>query len=390
LIRTASGVGTILFDVAVHPTTGELWVANTDARNVVRFEPNLRGHLVQTRITRVNPSAGAVLGVNDLTPNITYSVRPGPAAESADSLSQPGDGVFTSNGSTFYVTAFGSSKVGVVNASGVVTGRIPVGGGPSGVALNEAAGRLYVLNRFEDTISAVDTASQTEIGVTGVAGPAAFDPSPDVIKIGRKFLYEAPITSGHGDIACATCHVFGNFDNIAWDLGDPTGDFLPFSQAPWVHFAPLAASTNGFDPMKGPMTTQTLRGLKDLEPFHWRGDRQNFNAFNRAFVAFMGMSGHCSVSQGQSCNSTADCPAGEFCFGSPRPELAAHRCLINDVNSPPHPFPTLRDAPAAPIRGAGPAGGGTAGPRHPKNGTNLLHPRNPAARRQRVPVRDLP
>src|SRR5262249_48316368 len=77
LIRTASGVGTILFDVAVHPTTGELWVANTDARNVVRFEPNLRGHLVQTRITRVNPSTGAVVGVNDLNPNINYSVSPG-------------------------------------------------------------------------------------------------------------------------------------------------------------------------------------------------------------------------------------------------------------------------------------------------------------------------
>jgi YVTN family beta-propeller protein len=377
LIRTASGVGTILFDVAVHPTTGELWVANTDARNVVRFEPNLRGHLVQTRITRVNPSTGAVVGVNDLNPNINYSVSPGPAAEIANSLSQPGDGVFKSDGSTFYVTAFGSSKVGVVNASGVVTARIPVGGGPSGVALNEAAGRLYVLNRFDNTISTVDTASQTEIGVTGVAGPAAFDPSPDVIKIGRKFLYEAPITSGHGDIACATCHVFGNFDNIAWDLGDPQGTFLPYSQAPWVHFAPLGPSQSGFDPMKGPMTTQTLRGLKNLEPFHWRGDRQNFNAFNRAFVAFMGMSGHCSLSQGQTCNSTADCPAGELCFGLSDPDMQAYTDFIMTVNFPPNPFRNLDDTLPSSITVPSQSGGGQTATGNPNNGATIFSAANP-------------
>jgi hypothetical protein len=41
-------------------------------------------------------------------------------------------------------------------------------------------------------------------------------------------------------------------------------------------------------PMKGPMTTQTLRGLNTLQPFHWRGDRADFLAFNPAFDALMG------------------------------------------------------------------------------------------------------
>src|SRR5262249_50364788 len=59
VMRTASGVGTILYDVAVHPS-GELWVANTDARNLVRFESKLRGHLVETRITKVNPATATV------------------------------------------------------------------------------------------------------------------------------------------------------------------------------------------------------------------------------------------------------------------------------------------------------------------------------------------
>jgi len=40
--------------------------------------------------------------------------------------------------------------------------------------------------------------------------------------------------------------------------------------------------------MKGPMTTQSLRGLLNMEPYHWRGDKPNFAAFNGAFSALMG------------------------------------------------------------------------------------------------------
>ena len=120
---------------------------------------------------------------------------------------------------------------------------------------------------------------------------------PDVIKVGRKFLYDAQLTSGHGDTACATCHVFSNFDNVAWDLVNPQGSFVNYNQAPWVAFGPgpFGSSTNGFDPMKGPMTTQTLRGLKDLEPFHLRGDRQHLRDWQRSLGQSIGQS--CAVHQ---------------------------------------------------------------------------------------------
>jgi hypothetical protein len=41
-------------------------------------------------------------------------------------------------------------------------------------------------------------------------------------------------------------------------------------------------------PMKGAMTTQTLKGLQGLAPYHWRGDHANFQAFNPAFTQLMG------------------------------------------------------------------------------------------------------
>jgi hypothetical protein len=36
------------------------------------------------------------------------------------------------------------------------------------------------------------------------------------------------------------------------------------------------------------MTTQTFRGINNLAPYHWRGDRANFAAFNAAFSTLLG------------------------------------------------------------------------------------------------------
>jgi YVTN family beta-propeller protein len=343
VIDTVSRVGTILFDVAPRPGSSEIWVPNTDARNLVRFEPNLRGHLVATRVSKVNPAGAGTVTPVDLNPHINYSVTPGSAGEISDSLAHPGDGVFNAAGTTYYLTAFGSGTVGVLNSSGSVTDLIEVGGGPSGVALHEGHARLYVLNRFENTISIVDTGTNAQVALTGVAGPSQFDPSPDVIKVGRKFLYDARITSGHGDTACATCHVFGNFDNLAWDLGDPQGSFVDYDDIPWETFGPLLGpSTQGFDPMKGPMTTQTLRGLEDLEPFHWRGDRQNFQHFNGAFVDLMGMDGLCEVTV-QACDPETPCPSGQRCLGLSTSDMDAYTDFINTVRFPSNPFRNLNN-----------------------------------------------
>jgi hypothetical protein len=38
------------------------------------------------------------------------------------------------------------------------------------------------------------------------------------------------------------------------------------------------------------MTTQTLKGLKNLAPLHWRGDRAGFTSFNPAFASLLGSS----------------------------------------------------------------------------------------------------
>ena len=100
------------------------------------------------------------------------------------------------------------------------------------------------------------------------------NPEPESVVKGRPFLYDASFTSSRGDSACASCHVFGDFDGLAWDLGDPDKSEIQnngiFTVLPAQAGSPVSIH---FRPMKGPMTTQSLRGLDNHGAMHWRGDR---------------------------------------------------------------------------------------------------------------------
>lgn len=282
--RYVHAVGTTLFNIAVAPN-GTLYVTNQDAANQVRFEPNLKGKFLQNRVTIVDPVA-ATATAKHINAHINYSIASGNAGERAQSICIPTDVTVSSTGNEVYVAGFGSRKIAVLNAAGTVTRRINVGDGPAGVALDETRNRLYVLNRFSSSISVVNLASDASTQVS-----LGFDPSASFIKNGRHFLYDGENSSAHGDLSCASCHIFGDMDNISWDLGDPTASSMvpvPPGQLP---------SLPPFHPMKGPMTTQTLKGLTSTEPLHWRGDRTDFVAFNGAFVSLMGRSSQLSGSE---------------------------------------------------------------------------------------------
>jgi hypothetical protein len=86
--------------------------------------------------------------------------------------------------------------------------------------------------------------------------------------VGRPFLYDAFGTSGNGEASCSSCHIFGDMDDVAWNLGNPDDAISTNSQP-----SPVNTGGTTFHPMKGPMTTQTLRGLATHGAMHWRGDR---------------------------------------------------------------------------------------------------------------------
>src|SRR4029077_8034830 len=140
-----------------------------------------------------------------------------------------------------------------------------------------ARDQLFVMNRFDGTISIVANATNPSLAAQASTVSLRFDPSPTPAKAGRRFLYDAKNTSAHGDNACASCHIFGDFDSLAWDLSNPLDPNVPpndngFRLTPGTQFSGGGAGvgvpcTNcEFHPMKGPMTTQTLRGLAGAGP----------------------------------------------------------------------------------------------------------------------------
>jgi DNA-binding beta-propeller fold protein YncE len=343
--RAFAGVGTVLFGMAVQPRSGRVFVTNTEAQNLTRFEghgqsssSSVIGHLHESRVTVLDPGGG-VLPLH-LNTHIDYSkcCAPNPR-ENAQSFAFPTAGVFSGDGERFYFAALGSDKVGVVDSRVLARGfdnsaarkrrelrEIAIGrssselAGPVGLTLDETRQRLYVKTHVSNELVVIDTRSGEVTGRVRL-----YNPEPPSISVGRSVLYDARATSSHGDSACASCHVFGDFDSLSWDLGDPDnetvnnpGPFkLPSELAalndialdPFATTPPLREQPGDFRSNKGPMATQTLRGMANHGAQHWRGDRTrrfqdtpgrqpNFgtmnedNSFGEFDVAIAGLNGN--------------------------------------------------------------------------------------------------
>jgi DNA-binding beta-propeller fold protein YncE len=324
-------VGTTLFNMAANPVSGHLYVSNNESQNQNRFEgPGLfaghtvQGHLAEARITVISGSTVTPIHLNKHIDYTKLAGAPGfdPTAKNY-SLSMPLDLTVSSDGKTLYVAAFGSSKIGVFDTTALENNTFDPkvasanyisvsGGGPSGVLLDPAHNRLYAMTRFDDAVKVIDLVSNQEIAQAPLPNP-----EPASVVQGRPMLYDATRFSGNGEASCASCHTFGDMDDLAWDLGNPdnpvTSNPIPinFGDQASISLGKIlfnfpgqingTGAINVFHPMKGPMTTQTLRGLKNSGAMHWRGDRSNgfFGigatdsnlSFNNFIVAFQGLVG---------------------------------------------------------------------------------------------------
>ena len=268
-----STLGNILMAMSVRPGTGEVFVVGTDATNEIRFEPNLNGKFLRVNVSRFAPPSGTVT-ITDMNPQINYSTHTSPPAVRKQALGDPRGIAWRTDGTKAYVTGMGSNNVITINATGgrTVPDPITVGEGPTGIVIDEARQRAYVINKFGGSISTIDLSTDKEVSRT-----AFFDPTPQVIKTGRKHLYNTHSGSGHGHISCGSCHVDARWDRLGWDLGDPSGDMA-------------LVDGKSFHPLKGVKTTQFLidiigRGRGNL---HWRGDKDGFADFAGAFQNLQG------------------------------------------------------------------------------------------------------
>jgi len=301
-----TSVGTTLFNMVTNPVSGALYVTNTEANNMTRFEGpgSYGGSTVQGKLAlaRVTVIANGVVSPRHLNKHIDYSKlanTPGfDASAKNHSLANPLGMAVSSDGRTLYVAAYGSSRIGVFDTQALEADTfnprsdsaayIPVSGrgGPSGMVLDESRRLMYVITRFDNAIKVINLTNRAEM-----SSVAMTNPEPSNIVQGRPLLYDAMRSSANGEASCAACHIFGDEDALAWDLGNPDDEVRSsplsgkFTSNTMFKIAKLIfgvqSKINGsdnpfeFHPMKGPMTTQTLRGMRNSGAMHWRGDRSN-------------------------------------------------------------------------------------------------------------------
>ncbi len=243
IVNRVPNLGAVLTNVRVSPDNARVCLTGWDARNLVFMIENLGGHPTVNKLVCLDRATLGVVVNVDLDGPQPY--------ERSQAVAQPSDLVFDARG-RIWVTAQGNDEVVILDAAGRRIGRLPSGRGPRGLAFDPGSERLYVFNRLSRDITVIDTAADAVRSTV----PIGYAPDPTFVE-GRRFFYTAG-QSGDGTQACVSCHADGHHDNLVWDVGEQA------------------------DP-KGPMVTQTLRGIFGDEPNHWRGEKPDLTTFNLAF-----------------------------------------------------------------------------------------------------------
>ncbi len=364
LLKTNTGVGTLLYGVAVDGTD-RVYVTQTDARNNAngidapagsRQDVNgdgdlnladLENRMFTNELAILNCAGGGASCSVVSTVNLDGG-SPAPATALATPY-----GVAVSNDNTTVVgTAAGTNRLFTTNASGAVLARLDVGSIPKGVALRSNAGTgapqtAYVLNSLGNAVSVVDVTTPAAPAITTTINVGA-DPTPDAVRLGA-IAFNNAFASSNGSFSCGSCHPDGHTDQLLWRIG---GECF------------LGGCVVDEDE---PRTTMPVRGLRDSLPLHWDGTLGDpFGGSNGAVGNGGGAAANCDGSNphtcfrqltdaslsGVMCNQTPSCGSGPS--GLPGLLTAQERddmaTFLERVSYPPARSRSLDDAVSATAR----------------------------------------
>jgi DNA-binding beta-propeller fold protein YncE len=202
------------------------------------------------------------LAVSDDKGNITQL----PLDEANDYFADPSGIAVDANGRRAYIASGGSDMVSVLDldrlanwlaraddvskraavedltlSSEYVVARIPTGRNPRQLALAPDGRTLFVSERLQDSVLAIDTASLKPIGRIVLGDGGLSDP----IRRGERVFTRAAHTFQR-QFSCRSCHPDGHVDGLSYDFdGDGIGDNL--------------------------LDNRSLQGVAGTEPFKWAG-----------------------------------------------------------------------------------------------------------------------
>lgn len=221
-------MGTVLFSLAVDKDA--LLLSALDSNNNIALEENLAGRATSNVLVVQRKKQGAErMSLDALATKNTQAPR-----------SIPLPGAIHVGKHYIYVAGYGSARVGVFrrisqgNALPALVGIMDLsqqfgetpaslagvqlaGMGPSGI-VELPSGDVVVLSRLDNTLRLLKPDAANASHFTLLQTLAMFTPEPENIVQGRRFLYDADKT-GNGKMACASCHIFGDRDGLAWDIG---------------------------------------------------------------------------------------------------------------------------------------------------------------------------
>ncbi|MBI5364802.1 MAG: hypothetical protein HZA53_16620 [Planctomycetes bacterium] len=283
LSATRTGLGTILFNVHARPGTGELWIPNTDALNSEHSGERdfIDGQVVKNRLTIVDTNGGAprFVDLDQLAPQGAHCAQPAGLA-------------FDPVRPRVYVASYGSDLVTVLRIGagrnltweGVIhipaKQAYPRGSGPRACLVDGQGRWLYVYLMQDKAVARIDLAALPQAGVFDVTSAPGtnigFELLSGAERLGRHLFNDANLSKS-GTSSCASCHVDGHTDRLAWELShylDPRGTARDLLQFPVD--------------VKGPLVTQSTRKLEETGPYHWRGEKRRLADFNQAFGNLLG------------------------------------------------------------------------------------------------------
>lgn len=264
----ATDVGTILFAHGRNPydEDGRVWVLNTEANNKDpnrQSEAGVRGEVVVNRISILSALApgtkpSKVIDLDDSDPTTA-----GRQVDTTRTVGQPYALEFLPGGFAL-VAGLLTDNVTALDAAGdwLFEWDLDPGAIPRALVYSAPSAALFVYQWGTNDVVAYDMTVYPPGRIWTF--DLGHDPAPPLVREGRELFYDGSF-SAHENASCASCHVDGRSDGLAWNLGKPQDD-------------------------KGPMVTQLLTGLDVRQRFHWRAEQLDLEAFNDAFLSLLGAS----------------------------------------------------------------------------------------------------
>jgi hypothetical protein len=270
-------VGTLLTGHGRHPN-GKYWMLNVDSRNqnpATPDEPSLRGDFAKNRVWAgaLPPVASMPVTLDEFTGHLDLdqpNAQGEYLADGSKSVGFPWGIEFErlppkadpegANTRVFICSPLNDCVI-VLDANQNFVHRIelPAGSIPMDVELDAVWGGVLFVHCW-------GTNKVLAYVIADYSGPIpfdlGFDPTPAAVRRGRELWYDAH-RSQAARSSCNTCHPGGKSDFLGWQISDHPSD------------------------RKNVMVTQSLLGIEDTYPFHWRGERALID-FNGAFVDLLG------------------------------------------------------------------------------------------------------